>query len=241
MNITDRQKRIAGLLLFFTGLLLGGCFHALTAWADFEAFLFDTSLQSDRRMSSLYCPAVISPTETAFVSAKFRNTLERDTRLTIQVHTTMGAVTLMREYVDRVDFRQGESKRLKWEIFPDDKVYGRLVLVRVMQMRQHPMPSFTGTCGVLVLNFLGLPGLATTILWVAGAVVLMAGGAFMWARTIKTPINRGPDDRYAVMTLGLLVTAGILMGLVGQWVLAVGLLVVTVVAVFTILATLLLR
>jgi hypothetical protein len=241
MKFSIRQKRIAGITFFFLGLLLGLIFHAMTSWADFEAFLFDTSLSADRRLNTLRCPSMISPSETGVVSARFKNSLDRPARLSIRMHSTKGMVTLLEEKIDRVEFQPGESKQLQWEILPENAAYARVVLVRVYQFRLYPLYSYTGTCGVLVINFLGLPGAVTTAVWVIFALVMMASGAYLWASTIDSSVGRGKDDRYAVVALGLLVSAGMAASLLGQWIIAAGLLIVVVLAIVVILAALLMQ
>lgn len=241
MKFSDRQKRIVGIVIFFFGLLLGLSFHALTAWADFEAFLFDTSLSADKRLSSMRCPSMISPSETGVVTATFKNSLDRQAKLSIRMHSTKGSVILMEEKTDQVVFQPGESRRMQWEVPAEDAAYGGVVLVRVYQFRLYPLISHTGTCGILVVNFLGLPGAVTTALWVISALVAMAAGAYLWAKTIAVPMRRGLDDRYAVSALGILITAGMASSLLGQWVVALGLLILVVLAIVVILASMLTR
>ena len=231
---TLRGSRSLGVFLFALGLVAGIALAALAVWGDLEASLFDPATDAEESLRSFSCPVFITRDETGVVSARFRNTGTQPVERAIRVHISQGHVTLMREEKVQAPIAAGASERLSWPVTAEDAAYGHLILVRVSTLRQFPLPSQTGSCGIVVLDITFLNGVLALIAWLTVSLGAMAGGAYLW--WTGQPSSPGRSRGALLMAaLGGVVTAGLAVSMMGWWLAGVLLLALTVlmlVAVF---------
>jgi len=214
---SSKTVLILSAVLFCLGLLLGGAFTVATVWADLEAALFDPSLDADEALSSLRCPVLITGQETGQVSATFANSSSRALLRTVRAHISYGFVTLMREEEEQFTLEPGESRRLEWAVTAEDAAWRHFVLVRINELRNSPLPSRTGTCGILVLNVPGLSGNQVVFLAGATAVLSMIVGVVLWAAGRRAASKQVPDLTRSMSVLVALMLAAMVISSRGQW------------------------
>jgi len=217
MQIHSKTVLILSVVLLTIGLVLGSVYSAASVWADLEASLFDSSLDADEALSSLRCPMLITPQESGIVAATFANPSGQALLRTVRAHISYGFATLMREEEERFVLESGESRRLEWAVTAEDAAWRHFVLVRIHELRNSPLPSRTGSCGVLVLNVPGLTGNQIVALAAATAVLSMAVGIVLWAagrRASSTPV---PDLTRSMSVLAAVVLAAMVISSAGQW------------------------
>ena len=223
-HLQGRTGRILSVILFSVGLLLGLAFSAAAVWADLEASLFDSALGADESLKTLNCPVIITPKESGVVSARFGNPSDRAVLRTVRAHISYGFATLIREASTQFVLEPGESRKLEWEVGSDDAAWERLVLVRINVLRNHPLPSVTGSCGILVMNLPVLTGGQFVALILTLSLLGIAAGAALWASERSSWTARMQALTIPLAVLTALVLAAMLTGALGWW--ALGLLLI---------------
>jgi len=227
-----------GYFLFFIGALAGLLFNAMATWADFEASNFDVSLYSDTTLPSLRCPVMISPQETGTIRASFSNPTERKLTRRIRVQVSQKLVTMMEEQFVALTLAPGETKKLAWPVDRENVVWDRLILARVYQQRNTPLPSRSSACGVVVADMFGLPGNWISALAITVSLLFMLTGILLRENTNHPgpfTIRRLFDGELSMKALIVILTAGMLNALLGQWMLGAILVVVATLLIFTVL------
>ena len=220
---TMRWRRTLGVYIFFSGILLGMMFAALLAWADFEASLFNAIPDaSAQRLESLRCPILLNRHETGTISASFANPSDLTRRRTIDAYISHGSILLMLEERTRFDLEPGEKRTVEWPISSENAAWGRFVLARLYVQRNTPLPSRTGSCGVLVVDLPFGSGVAIAMGIIGASVLLMAIGAMLWLNKSGKPL-RTVD--YLNLALAPVTLLALVFSITGVW-LASGLLLV---------------
>jgi len=209
--------RTLGILLFSIGLLLGMALFGAVVWADFEAALFDPSIQQEARLRSLRCPVMITESETGTVSATLSNPLDRPTERYVRAHITDGFVTLMREVNNRVSLAPGETERLQWTVTADDAAFERFILVKIVLRGRYPLPSRQGTCGILVVDVPFLTGDQVFALAFGAGLLSMLAGFGLWLKASRPLRQQARQAARAMVALTGGIVVGTIVALLGWW------------------------
>jgi len=219
---------IASLLLYAAGALIGTAFFALTVWSDYEAAMFDASLGGDRRFSTLRCPILIDSEETGYVSVTVKNQTDRPIERTIHISKSGGFVTRVLKETQRIALAPGEERLIEWPITQADAAWGHFILNRAYLVRHYPLPSLTGSCGVLAADLGIFTGNQVVAMVIAGSLLLMGGGGRWWLSVSRPLDERRRVAAQAMGWLAAVVLAGMISGIVGWWILGAILLVAAV-------------
>lgn len=213
-------SRVLGISLLLIGNLLMILVGVLSFWGDFEAMFFDAAIKAQKRLKTLDCPAVITTNEIGTVSASFHNTDDEALTLDVRAFVTDGFITLMTEYYTDVYLEPDEVETVEWYVTADDAAYDRLILVRVHQMKESPLPYRNASCGIVVVNVPFLTGTQFIILTMAMGLVLTSGGIAFWVVNSK-PIVWGKRKVFRTLILFSAISFLIAVsGLVGYWLLS---------------------
>jgi len=177
----EKTLRLIGIILSVLGTLMFVFIGAVSIWGDIEATFFNASLQSDTSLKTLRCPPVITTDEVGIVSANITNTDDKPHTIDVRAYVTDGFITLMNEYLAEVTLEPNESERLEWPVVAENAAYERLILVRVHQMKEYPLPYMNASCGIVVINLPFLTGNQLTAMIVILAFFLSGGGILLWA------------------------------------------------------------
>jgi hypothetical protein len=236
MKINLLQHKL-GLFLFSLGALVGLTFNGMATWADFEASNFDMSLSSDTTLPTLRCPVMISPRETGMIRASFSNPTEGKLTRRIRVRVTQERLAVMEEEFVAVPLAPGETKQLAWPVDSENVVWERLILARVYQHRNTPLPSRSSACGVVVADMFGLPGNWISAGAITFSLLCMVAGILLRVNSNQAgsfTIRRLFDGELSMKALTAILTAGMLNALLGQWMLGAILVVVAALLVITV-------
>jgi hypothetical protein len=217
MKMQGKSIRILSLVMFAIGILLGAAYSAGAVWADLEASLFDPSIGAEEPIKTLKCPVLITPRESGIITATFSNPSDRAVLRTVRAHISYGFATLIREVSTQFTLEPGGQQKLEWEVGAEDAAWRRVVLVRVNVLRNWPLPSQTGSCGVIVMNVPGLTGNQFSTLLVVLSVLGIAIGIFLWIRRGKSTAELAPDISKAMMILGALMLGIMIVSARGSW------------------------
>jgi hypothetical protein len=186
-------------------------------WGDLEGSLFDTSLRGDARLTSLNCPVMVTSTEEGTVSATFENSLDRATVFTVRAHISHGRLTLMREVNSQIPLAPGEKRTLEWPVTAEDAAFGQLILFRVRVGPKYPIPSRDASCGILVVDLPRFTGRQLFTFALAASFLSMAAGMGLWVFANRPLRGLGQDVARAMTALIASILIGMILGILGQW------------------------
>jgi hypothetical protein len=238
MKVQSRTLRFLSVLVFSAGVFLGIALLGGAAWGDLEATFFDvmTSRQANAHLTTLSCPVLMTATEAGTVAATFKNPTDIPIDFLVRAHISEGYLTQMREVSSRLPLAPGESQRLEWAVTSDDVVYGHLILVRVFLVGHSPLPARQGSCGVLVLDLPYLTGNQLFVMISAASLLCMMAGAGLLAAENRTRRRVGLGVNRAMVALAGLVVVGMIVSLIGGWLLGVATFVIAVLVILGIVA-----
>lgn len=228
--------RILGLILLYLGILLGAVYAAVAAWGDWEALQFGTmvAFRSEDTLSTLRCPVLMTTGESAPISVLVKNPLQREITRTVRVYISAGDILAKREFMERVRLGPGESRRLSWEIFPQDRVFDRFVLVRVYLARGFFLPSADASCGVMVVNLPSWRGNVIVFSVLAISLLGMGSGVFLVRKGLHGASMRVRELARNGTAMAALVVLSIPVGLLGWlWAESIVLLLIFLLAIIT--------
>jgi hypothetical protein len=212
-----KTARVLGSIVFIVGVLLFVFIGAISIWGDIEATFFDASLIQAKKLGHLNCPAVITSNETSEVTAKITNVDQRPVIIEVKAHVTDGFVTLMNEYKTDVSLEPGQSNIVDIPIAPENAAYGRLILVRVHQMKELTNPYQNASCGVVLVNIPFLTGNQFVILVMSLGILLTVGGLFIWALNSRPIILQRKRGLVAMIVFAAIAILLAIIGLAGFW------------------------
>src|SRR5512137_297695 len=192
------------LILFTAGIVCGMILIALATWADQEASLFELTSAYDTNLPTLRCPIMIARDEDSSISVTLKNPSTYPVSPLTTAHVTSGYVLLINEFNETPSIPPGGKISFAWPITPADAAYKTLVLARVFVERSYPNPSRTGSCGVYVLPFGGIPGQAVVVLLLVLCLAGVGLGLFFWR-------GKGVlSSRQSSLFAGMLALAGLI-------------------------------
>lgn len=216
-----KQKNIFYFVLYLVGVIAGLLLTLLATWGDLEAAFYGFDRVGGARMSSLSCPILMSETETNTFSIKIRNTLDRN--LAPSVKTDVSTSIAPISSYESVLLLPGESKKLEWQIGPENIDLNGFIFVRAWTYAAYPQPDREGTCGIVIHPF-GISGAIIT--WVLVIISLLGTGISLYKlRQIEG--LEGSEMRISRYNLlALLMLAGVINSFIGMWI--VGILILAV-------------
>ncbi len=217
LRLENNTTRILGIAIVSIGILLGLALVALAVWGDLEASLFDSAIREEAQLTTLRCPVMITAAETGRVTAAFTNPAERPLTLIARASITRRYVTLMRQVELQATLAPGETRTLEWTVSAEDAAYRQLILVRVRSLRSPPLPSRDGACGIVVVNLPYLTGDQLVTLMVVVSTLSMGVGLWLVERRRANVFDLGALR--AMSALAGLVVVGMVVSLLGWWVL----------------------
>jgi len=135
----------------------------------------------------------------------------------VRVHVGEGFVTVFREITSRVTIEPGGEQQLSWPVTGDDAVWNYFVMVRAYLFSNYPLPSESGSCGVLVVDLFNLPGSLIVVFTLLASLLCMGTGLWLWVNEHKPLLGRALNAAYAMGGVAAVVLGGILSSLAGMW------------------------
>ena len=227
MRFKIRLLQFLGGLLLAIGIVSGLALSGLIVWGDLEASVFMTGFRSEKHLSSLKCPSVITAGEVGTISAELKNPTEKHLERFLIASISDGYISLVRETRTKLTIEPSEKVMVEWNIFPDDAAFNqRVILFRVFVNPRYPHPSMDGTCGVVYLNVAGFTGGQIIMgMWLVTLFCLSLGLLLIeiYRQSAKKMSHSELNSAY---TLAGIVLASSLAGSLGYWV--IGLILITV-------------
>jgi len=228
MKANHKGLGFLSMVLFFIGTILGMALFGSIVLANLEAtFYFGGIKIAEEDLKTLQCPPIITPLDRSAVTASITN----NTAKTIKPMYRMN-ISSDREISRLVEttpsIGPGETMQVQWDVNHADAVYGKLILVKVMQYKTIRTPSREGTCGTLALNIPYLTGKQVLLTGIFSCLALMGAGIFLWLKSNKPLIGRTLNLRNAMLLMVAVIGAGIIASCCGVWMLGIVLMAVCI-------------
>src|SRR6185503_18696706 len=122
---------------------------------------------------------------TGVIKANIVNLMEED--ITPLVSAEISHAPVPRNLDQKVALKSGASQIVEWTVDSSDVIFGRLILVDILQSRYRNNPSFFGSCGILLFSLFGMTGMETFGLAFALSLLAMLSGRALWSNTQQPP------------------------------------------------------
>ena len=207
-----------GLALFFTGVLLGMAFFAVLTWASLEAsFYFGYNGGAETKLR-LACPYIMTPQDSGSVTATVVNKVEKTISPVFQADFSG---PMLRSIRTQPSIDPAKTREIQWAISAQDVDYGSLIMVQVYQYSSYKTPTAMATCGTLFLNLPTLTGMEIYILALVLSLLGITAGILLWLINNRPVTGRKREYLGGILFLTAIVLLGILFGSLGQWMLGV--------------------
>jgi hypothetical protein len=216
-NGTSKARNALIIALFSIGAVVGFALLLVSVWGDVEASMFNPSQKGEERLTSLACPVILTPQDTGKFSAKISNPIERKIKPSLRVHISSGHLTLIKEENVKFELEPNESKELTWSVDPEDAAYGKMVLVKVYQFRNYPIPSKDGTCGIYVLDIPTFSGQQILYGGMGVSFAAMLGSVVIWQKSNRLVTKRQQETFRSMTILTGTIIIGVAASLMGSW------------------------
>jgi hypothetical protein len=211
----NKLLRASGFIIFLIGILLGMILFGSLTWAGLESsFYFGFGIKGTRHLN-LACPLILTASDAGSVTAYVENTTDRDATPSIQVD--ISNVILVRSERAKITVAAGKTAPLVRELTAEDVVFGSLILVHMYEFQAFTLPSASANCGIVYLNITGLSGTSLFFLTLFLTLLVSAGGYSLWAFGSRPLEGRAREQMFAMLAMGAIVLAGILLAWVGWW------------------------
>jgi hypothetical protein len=231
------QKRFAWLLIFlpyFAGVLAGLYLAVVSTWADLEAAFYGFRRGADSGLRGFQCPVLMTRGEMRSISLQISNPL--DVPLRPVVRTQISTPLLPQEFLQAVELAPGETRRLEWQVGPENIDLERFIFAKALVYSAFPLPSRETTCGIFILD---LPGSGSVILGVLLALSLagMGWGLYALKRSVGSDEWIEKNLWRPLVFLAFIVCLGLAVSLSGGWMPSILILAVAVLMIFILLGT----
>ena len=201
MKLRALLLSLLGALLFLAGVLAGLSLSAAVVWGESEARIY-TSYNGERRLK-VQCPLMLSPVESAAVSANIINSTDEEIKPVVSVEISHTKVR--RKESQTLTLAPGGSEVVQWNVDPSDVIFDRMILVNILQSQYRDNPSRMGSCGIFILSLFGLPGAQTFALVFAISLIAMLSGAALWLY-VRWPLNNMATNIAQISTVLFVIT-----------------------------------
>ena len=212
-----RLKRFAlsslGMLIFLIGIFMELSLSGGVLWGEVEARSYTPQI-GDLGLA-VNCPLMLSPTESGTIRADITNTLDEETKPLVTAE--ISRIDGLQQLRQTLDLAPHETRPTRWTVDSSYMIFGRLILVNIVQSRYSNLSSRQGACGILVFNLFKLNGESSFGLLFFAALLCIMLGAALWQR-----VNRPLDNFHlsAAQACGIMTgmaTAGMLAALPRWW------------------------
>jgi hypothetical protein len=204
---------ILAVLMFLAGIAFQLILSSSLVWAQLEASIFGT--QTADADLGIQCPVILAESESGLVSTAVTNSLDRDVLPVVTAEVSRGAG--MQSLNETLSLAPHETRQVQWRVDAANVIFGRLILVSVVQRRYSDLESRQGACGILVFSLFNLSGAAALGLMFFGSLGLILTGGLLWWRRYAPLDDRAESTFRACSTLAGVVTVASLAALPRWW------------------------
>ena len=202
-----------GILLFLIGVLLVIAISAGVVWGEVETRLYTS--QSGSFDLAIKCPLMLSFDETGTISASITNSLDEAVKPTVTADFSHRGGP--QELSEVLILNPHESRTVTWNVDTSNIIFGRLILVSILQRTYRDLPSRQGYCGIMILNILGMNGRQILTLLCLASLILLLLGSAVWLRNHSPMDEQDKTVARAFGSLATVTTFGLFAALLRRW------------------------
>ena len=237
---------LAGGIVYAIGLLAGLVFNGLAFWGDLEGngfwnieefALFDPTQTIPAKLDRLKCPLLIISPDTEVVSAAVTNTSTQPADLVIQADiSNPNGTENYTKFRQPIHLAPAQRSEFSWPIHVEDRLYGRLVLVRVYLFKEVTSGAVRSNfCGVLALDWPGWNADLLIVLAIGFSLLCLLTGGGIWLANIGPENRKINHMKFGLAWLLAFTLAGIGCNLAGYFFLEILCLVVALISIVSLL------
>lgn len=220
-----------GLILFAIGILLGLALTASAVIPDVEATFYGFKTITNKQLTSLRCPVIVTRAGTNTVQASVTNTTKKTAKPILRVNLSNPGPLTPEQTI--FELQPGETRKFEWTVSQDNVDLENFIFVNVLVYSFYDIPARQSTCGMLYLDIPLIPGWLLLFLLLFIFVLLTLFGYLSWEKNNQAQANRSLDVSRALKFLAGLVLAGMCFGFLGWWLPGGALLIVAILTVGT--------
>jgi hypothetical protein len=237
-----KSNQTLGLMLFIFSMLLGFGLNALAVYSDLESMSFwgnpegtsfDSTLEMDGRLGSLRCPVILSIQESKWIKITVKN--PTDHAITPAIQASISDPTQLDNILrdkQELTLEPGGKVELTWQVGKENRLFNRVVYVRVFLFRSiHYPPSITRNCGIVMADFGDLTGNQIVGLVFSASLGGMLLGILLWRKNHPIRTRRETQGFGVMLWLTGITGLNILANLAG-WPVGAGMLLLLTILLF---------
>lgn len=215
MNTNPKPNHIVGLLLFSAGILLGSLLAGGLVWSDLEAVFYGLPHLTNDTFGGLYCPPLMTRSETANLQVTVRNDTDRPISPLIRVE--ISAPGLMSSSREKVPVMQpGESATLEFPVSEENIDLNFFIFAKAFRYPDYRTRLAEDTCGILVLDVPFVTGDALLALWLGLSILGAIAGLWILEKHENIVIHRASMlAGFRAMAIAMLI--GVILAIQGAW------------------------
>jgi hypothetical protein len=236
MKSRNKIVRLAGIVLFWVGVLLGMALAAGAVWADIEATFYGFSKMGDEPLN-LKCPIFVTAAEPGQFASTFKNPTQKP--MQIMARTDVSGSGGIRTARTTVTLAPGEKTQLRWPVTSEDVDLGFFILAKVSSFPAYPFPFRESMCGMLFIRTTALSGNQIFVISVVASLLCMGVGLVLWQVSNRPLKGRLVSATWAMRVLAAIVVIGMFVAFQGWWavgIIAIVLMVLMIVAMMYLVA-----
>lgn len=224
MNTNPKPNHIVGLLLFSAGILLGSLLAGGLVWSDLEAVFYGLPHLTNDTFGGLYCPPLMTRSETATLQVTVGNDTDRPISPLIRVE--ISAPGLMSSSREKAPVMQpGERTTLDFPVSEENIDLNFFIFAKAFRYPDYRTRLAEDTCGILVLDVPLVTGGVLLALWLGLSILGVMAGLWILEKHESIVIHRASMlAGFRAMAIAMLI--GVILSIQGAWLPGIAVLVV---------------
>jgi hypothetical protein len=210
-----KSTRATGTIIFVLAVLIGLGLAIAAIWGDYEAMSYYYNGASYEMFGGLQCPVLMSPSEVATVSARFDNPDSEE--INPYYRLRVDGLTATRNIEAQIQVPAHGSATAQWTVDSNDVNLGFFVLIRLNVLPVARFSTREATCGVMVVNVLGLRGGPLLGLALSASLLGIVVGLGLRERGSGVLRPREVSARNGLRAAGVTALLAMLAGLMSWW------------------------
>jgi len=233
MNLNPHSNKSVGFLLFAAGILLSVLLVGGLIWSDVEAVFYGLPHLTNDTFNGLYCPPLMTRSETANLRVTVRNETDRPIAPLIRVEMSApGVMSSSREKTPVME--PGQSATLEWPVSDENIDLNFFIFAKAFRYPDYRTRLAEDTCGILVLDVPFINGNTLLALWLGVSIVSTLAGLWILEKHDTVVIHRS-NMLAGFRAVAVAALLGVILGIQGAWFPGIAVLVVITLLIIVLL------
>ena len=211
------KKDKVGLILFSLGIIILMIIFTATVWSDFEALNLDRMYLRRPALTNLRCPIFINSVEESNISIKITNRTDIVTRPSLTTLITQSTLSFLNRERTGLKIQPGETQIITRNIYPEDAVFGNMILVKAMLDNPYPTPDKQSVCGVYLVNISFMTGKQISFTLFSFSLLSIIGGMFLYINDHKPLAGKFRQKAIILISIAIGILVFLFISNIGFW------------------------